>query len=258
MGALQQQPSGWATNGAQSVRRATLLLRILASRNGLRLTEISDASGLNLSTARRLLKVLMEEEMVQQDAETRRYSIGEEMATLGMARPFRLPLLAKADAQLRKLAYDVGDATFLTVRRGLDSLCVARYMGSYPIQVMTINVGARRPLGVSGASLALLSTLPPLKAREILQRNVKRFHMYGVDLKSAVKRLGQARESGYSVNYKGLAPGTRTVSVPLNATSSTPPAALTVVAIHKRLGTERIPEVAEIMKKTASRIEQAM
>jgi DNA-binding IclR family transcriptional regulator len=258
MAASQQQASGWATDGAQSVRRATLLLRILASGNGLRLTEISDASGLNLSTARRLLKVLMEEEMVHQDPESRRYSIGEEMATLGMARPFRLPLLAKADAQLRKLAHEAGDATFLTIRRGLDSLCVGRYMGSYPIQVMTINVGARRPLGVSGASLAVLSTLPPTKAQEILQRNVKRFHMYGVDLKSATKRLAQARDLGYCINYKGLAPGTRTVSVPLNATSSTPPAALTVVAIHKRLGAERILEVVDIMKKTASRIEQAL
>ena len=180
------------------------------------------------------------------------------MLTLAMARPFRLPLLAKADVQLRKLAHEAGDATFLTIRRSLDSLCVGRYMGSYPIQVMTINVGARRPLGVSGAGLALLSTLPTARAQEVLQRNAKRFHMYGVDLKSATKRLALARELGYSINYKGIAPGTRTVSIPLNATQNTPSAALTIVAIHSRLGSNRVLEVVDIMKKTVSRIEQAL
>jgi DNA-binding IclR family transcriptional regulator len=253
-----QRSATRVTEGAQSVRRAALLLRILASGNGLGLTDIGNASGLRLSTARRLLKVLMEEEMVEQDVESRRYSIGEELATFAMARPFRLPLLAKADTQLRKLAHEVGDATFLTVRRGFDSLCVGRYIGSYPIHVMTISVGARRPLGVSSASLALLSMLPSAKALEILQRNEKRFKMYDVDLKGAVKRLTQARELGYSINYRGIAAGTRTVSVPLSATQNTPLAALTVVALHKRLANNRIDEVVDLMRRATARIERTL
>jgi Bacterial transcriptional regulator len=127
------------------------------------------------------------------------------------------------------------------------------------------NIAAPRPAITRLAStafrsgaIALLSMLPPAKALEILQRNEKRFHMYDVDLKGAVKRLGQARELGYSINYRGIATGTRTVSVPLSANQHAPLAALTIVALHKRLGSDRIDEVVDLMRRVAARIERTL
>jgi DNA-binding IclR family transcriptional regulator len=46
------------------------------------------------------------------------------------------------------------------VRTGNDTLCVDRRIGSYPIQVLSIEVGARRPLGVSSAGVAILAAMP--------------------------------------------------------------------------------------------------
>lgn len=258
MANLRKRPPTSFSDGTQSVRRATTLLRILASANGLRLTEIGRASGLSLPTVRRLLKAMMEDGLVEQDVESRHYSIGEELSMLALARPFRLPLLAKADMHLRKLAQDVGDATFLTIQSRLDSLCVGRYIGTYPIQVMTINVGARRPLGVSSAGLVILADLPTAKADDIMKRNSKRFAAYGVDFKAAVRRLAQAREHEYSINNTGLTVGTRTISVPLGGTKHTPSAAITVVAIQRRLTSDRIPEVVGLMQEAAARIAQTL
>jgi DNA-binding IclR family transcriptional regulator len=255
---LEKRPPTSFPDGTQSVRRAAMLLRILASAHGLRLSEIGQASGLSLPTIRRFLKAMMEDGLVEQDAESRRYSIGEELSMLALARPFRLPLLAKADMHLRKLAQDVGDATFLTIQSRLDSLCVARYIGTYPIQVMTINVGARRPLGVSSAGLVILADMPTAKADDIMKRNSKRFPGYDVDIKAATRRLAQAREQQYSVNNTGLTVGTRTISVPLSGTKHTPSAAITVVAIHRRLTSDRFPEVVSLMQQAASRIAQTL
>lgn len=241
-------------NGAQSVRRAALLLRILASAPEHRLSELSRSSGLTPPTVRRLLQNLMVEGFVQQNPLTRRYYIGEELAMIAMARPFRPPIVAKADLHMRGLAAEIGDATFLTIYDRYDTLCIARYIGTFPIQVISVDVGARRPLGVSSAGFAILSDFSMAKSEAILRHNELRLAPYGTDLRSAMKRLSQARDQGYSVNNAGLSIGTKTVSVPIPATKRTPSAALTVVAIHRRLSVSRIPEVVEILRRAADKI----
>jgi DNA-binding IclR family transcriptional regulator len=52
---------------------------------------------------------------------------------------------------------EIGDTGFLTRRTGLDTVCVARQIGTYPIQVLAWDVGERRPLGVTNAGIAILS-----------------------------------------------------------------------------------------------------
>ena len=66
------------TEGAQSVRRAVAILRILATgqERGVRLTDIVGQSGLNRPTVHRLLRVLAEEGAVEQDPDSRRYLVG--------------------------------------------------------------------------------------------------------------------------------------------------------------------------------------
>lgn len=73
-----------------------------------------------------------------------RYVIGRQVSELALARQSRSPLLVAAEPYLAKVSAQLGDTLFLTVRTGLDTLCVARRIGSYPIQVLSIEVGARR------------------------------------------------------------------------------------------------------------------
>ena len=64
-------------DGAQTVRRAMSVLRLVAEGQdrGVRLTDVAAMSGLARPTVHRLLKVLMDEMAVEQDAGTRRYRI---------------------------------------------------------------------------------------------------------------------------------------------------------------------------------------
>ena len=139
-----------SVGGAQSIRRGLRILRILAigQEQGVRLTDIVRESGLSRPTAHRILRVLVDEGAVEQDASTRRYMIGQEVSLLGLARTRRFPIRSVADPFLRALAEEVGDTVFLTLRSGHDSICVDRKVGAYPVKVLSIEVGARRPLGV--------------------------------------------------------------------------------------------------------------
>lgn len=73
-------------SGSQSVDRALRLLALVGreSASGLPLSEIVAESGLNKPTVRRLLLALMRAGLVEQEARTRRYHLGEEAFVLGL------------------------------------------------------------------------------------------------------------------------------------------------------------------------------
>src|SRR3546814_2162317 len=58
---------------------------------------------------------------------------------------------------LKRISTITGNSSFLVRRDDAISLCVHRELGSYPIQVLTVTIGHRQPLGVGAAGLALLS-----------------------------------------------------------------------------------------------------
>ena len=138
-------------DGAQSIRRALNVLRILASARqaGLGLGEIARQANLTRPTTHRILGTLVSEGVVEQSMRTLRYAVGEQVPLLALARPAASPLLTVALPHLTAVVQEIGDTGFLTLRAGTDTVCLARRFGSYPIQVLALDVGDRRPLGVS-------------------------------------------------------------------------------------------------------------
>ncbi len=134
-----------ASDGVQSIRRALAILRILAAgqEHGVRLVDVVTSTGLSQPTAHRILRVLIAEGAAEQNPETRRYVIGNEVSLLGLARVARFPLRAAAEPYLQYLSETLGDTIFLTIANGDDSVCIGRWPGSYPVKVLSIDVGAR-------------------------------------------------------------------------------------------------------------------
>src|SRR6185369_10634180 len=155
--------------GTQSIQRAVAVLRILAAAReaGLGLTEISMHAELTRPTTHRILSVLVAEGIVEQRPGTRRYVVGEQIPLLALSRRARDPLLDIVRPHLRAVVGEIGDAGFLTRRAGLDTVCVARQLGTYPIQVLAWDVGERRPLGVTIAGIAILSGMQPHGVRGV-------------------------------------------------------------------------------------------
>lgn len=241
-------------DGAQSIRRAIALLRILATAKdaGMGLSEIARQAGLSNPTAHRMLHVLVGEGIVEQRPRTRRYALGGEIPLLALARSAASPALNAALPILGVAVEKFGDTGFLTLRSGLDTVCLARRVGSYPIQVLALNVGDRRPLGVSSAGFAILAAMPAAEARSILARNTARLASYGITAEEALAIVQQTRARGFALRERGLVPGTRALSVTfrLEPTGGAPLlAALTVAAIARRLQAPRVLQVVEHLQE---------
>ena len=248
------------TEGTQSIRRALSVLRILATarETGLGLTEIARQADLTQPTTHRILGVLMTEGIVEQKVRTRRYAVGEQIPLLALSRRGGSPILAAALPHLNAVAEAIGDTGFLTLRAGLDTICLARRFGTYPVQVLALDVGDRRPLGVSSAGFAMLASLEPLAARSIVMQNRRRFLSYRVSVEEALRSVADARMHGYALRDRGLVPGTRAVSVVIAEAEGEVVGALTIAAIARRLPNSRVTSIAERLRTHADKIGAAL
>lgn len=250
-----------ARDGTQSIQRAAMLVRVIASRSrtGLRLAEVVQHAHLERSTARRILKCLVAEGLVMQDAESRRYFLGPLIFELGLAAAPQFNLVDIFRPSLQRIADKTGDTVFLTVRSGYDSVCLDRREGSFPIKTLTLEVGTRRPLGAGAGGLALLMLLPDEAVKEIVTSNGVRFTTYNhLTVPALLKMLTRARALGYALNDIHITPGASSLGMPVVNRWGHPFAAISVGAIESRMGRERQGEIAETIRTEVRLLEKAM
>ena len=242
--------------GSQTVHRAFELLRLVAcgQEGGVRLKDLVEITGLNKPTVHRLLRTLIQESAIEQDHTTRRYRIGRDLSLLGIARNRRFPLQVAAESYLSDLAERVGDTVFLSVRDRLDSVCIMRCTGNEPIQVLSIEVGVRRPLGRGVSGVILLACLSKKEANTLIEQNKTRLIKLGDRTEDIMQQVENARELGYAFRPSGLMPMTSAISVPLMSEQGSVLGAITITAMQSRLPSARLPEVIAHMQERARRI----
>lgn len=243
--------------GTQSIRRAVMVLRVLAAAReiGLGLTEISMHAELTRPTTHRILSVLIAEGIVEQRRGSRRYVIGEQIPLMALSRRTRDPLLDIVSPRLRAAVDELGDTGFFTRRVGLETICVARQLGAYPIQAHAWDVGERRPLGVSNAGIAILSGMQADAARDLLVRNLSRVSRYGVSTEAILREVAIAKANGFAARAKSLIPGASPVSVMIRSPSGAVEGAVTITPILRRRSSEHTEEIVSRLRRHVEAIE---
>src|SRR5512145_2409208 len=107
-------------SGTQSIHRAIVLLRAIASRGraGSRLLDLAKHAKLTPPTAHRILRCLVAENIVAQDPDTHRYLLGHLVFELGLAAAPQFNLRQIVEPSLRRVAEKTGDTAFLIARSG--------------------------------------------------------------------------------------------------------------------------------------------
>jgi DNA-binding IclR family transcriptional regulator len=246
--------------GTQSIERALTLLREIAAHNrgGSRLLDLATRTGLQRPTVHRMLKCLATESMVQQDPDTHRYFLGPMVFELGLTATPRFNLREICHPALTRIAEATGDTVFLTQRSGLDSVCLDRREGTFPIKTFTLEIGMRRPLGVGTGSLAILSALPEDELQKVVTSNLGRLPEYGLNPGALLASVKRSQKLGYAMReVPGLA-GVRSVGQVLRNQSGIAFAALSVSAISSRMSEKRATEVAQLLKGESRQVERQL
>jgi DNA-binding IclR family transcriptional regulator len=240
----------------ESIGRAVALLRLISMERdqGLRLVDLVERTPLSKSTVHRLLATLIQEGLVDFDADTKRYALGLGLFALGASASGRYDLRSLAKPSLKRIADETQDMSYLWVRDGPDAICLDLQEGTYPVRVMTLNVGYRRPLGIGAGSLALLAGLSDVEVEEIVKRDADRRATYrkSFDRNALLKLVRATRSNGYAVASGMIIEGLGAIGVPVVNAGGATVAALSVAAIAERLSGDRLMRVVTIVQREAS------
>lgn len=249
------------TSEPGTIERTMELLRLLATagRYGLALTQISEAAKLPHSTTHRLLRRLTTERMVVQRESNKRYMLGPLTFELGLAASQIYDLREPCRPILRRLAEEIGDTVYLTVRSGNESVCEDRFEGPSTIRVITLEVGSRRALGQGAGGLAILAAIPKEEREHTISYIA---HRYGTHKSLQERPLRSAVEAchrrGYSLIRSQVTLGTTAVGVAILDTLDNPVAAISVAAVDSRMSESRIELLSRQLQTTASSIGDAL
>ena len=205
----------------------------------LRLADISERSGLNKATALRLIETLISEGFVRRDPSTKCYSLGNEALVLGRAMQGRDHLSDRVRPFLVELAALSGDTLLLSTRHGLESVCIDREFGAFPIRANYLEIGSRRPLGAGAGSLAILAWLPRAEIDTVLNllEPVLKKRYPRITRTLLNTEIALARERGYAMLLDVVIEQMGGIGVPIFGSDGKPIGAVSVAALSQRIST---------------------
>ncbi|WP_454691653.1 IclR family transcriptional regulator [Achromobacter aloeverae] len=242
-------------SGAQSLERGMALLREVASQNrdGLKLVELVDRTGLDRSTAHRLLKCLVSEQMLAQNEDSKRYRLGPLAFYLGLMGSDQGNLRDTAAPLLTEIAEETGDTVFLMVRVGMEAICADRREGHYPIKTFVVDVGTRRPLGIGAGGMAILGSLSDDEIDMAMRVNAPRIARFpGFSGESIRHAVAITRENGYSMMDVPIVSGVRAIGFPICLPGGPAIAAFSIAAIAPRITSKRSGFLVKVLSQAAA------
>ncbi|HEX4325254.1 MAG TPA: IclR family transcriptional regulator [Burkholderiales bacterium] len=209
----------------RTVKRALAVLEAFHRDNpNLSLQEIADEIGLAKSTAFRLVRTLEEcGYLIRTD--DKRYSLSFKFVRMaGLAQSY-LDVRSLVRPSLAELAAASGESvTFHAIE---DDARVCIEVVNTPSPLMSVNrPGERIPLGLGGASLVLMASLPAAQLEEILPRAARNAKCSRRELLTI---LDTVRRQGYAVSHGGGIPGVSGVSAPVHDAEGIPRYCVSIV-----------------------------
>ncbi len=239
----------------ESVDNALTLLRMLAGRESIGVTEASEHLGVARSTAHRLLAMLQHHGFVRQDPVQKRYAAGPALVELGLAALRDVDIRAQARPVLERLVAETGETAHLVVLSEANILFLDCVEGQMALRAGS-RTGQTLPAHCTAAGKALLAELPEERLRELYPRE----RLAAVTSRSIRSRaallheLEEVRGRGYATNDGESEENLYAVAAAIRDASGRARAAITVAAPDYRMDAERVEAIAAAIQRAAAEI----
>lgn len=236
-----------------NVIRATARLQ----RSDASLSRVAHATGLNQSTAFRILKSLVEERMLYYDEIARTYHLGVLAFELGLAAGSQSRVQEYYLPAIEEIAGKTRLTTYLMARSDTEAVCLVCKEGAAVIRAKPIEVGQRLPLGIGGGSVAILATLDDEEITEVLAVQKCDFDLYpgGRDeMARILERVEGVRRNGFSISGGSVARGVCGIGVPVLPQRGLMQLAISVSAVNDVVTPEEARTFAGIIKAAIAKL----
>jgi DNA-binding IclR family transcriptional regulator len=236
--------------GTRAISRATLILRLIAryEAQGIRLTQLASLTGIPHPTVRRVLKCLIDERLVVQDEDSRRYRLGPLNFELGLATLYKPEFLGPIHDVTQRVSDLCEDSTYFMVRSGSEAVCLDRIVGRSPMRIVTLEIGGRRPLGFGAAGMALLAQHPDREILEILRANDREIEVHRrVTVDGILRGVVRSRQLGYTMTRDITTMGVVSIGAVVPSRYEYSPFAVSVSSTAERMTPEQVKFVGKTL-----------
>lgn len=241
----------------QALDRALDILGCFTFQNReMSLSEIVQCTGLNKTTAKRLVSNLTFRGYLKQDLKTKRYQLGLRLFELGGIVFSSFSLRKAADPYISRLQYETGATVLLGVMIEDHLVYVDKREGNGMIRISS-DIGWRRNLHYGMLGMVLMAYISPEKVRDILKKYPLEAHTpFSITDEDAFSlRLEKIRKDGYILEREEAVEGIMGIAAPIRDYSRQVVAALGVaLPIGQRSKEGEIPRIVDLIKSTTDAI----
>jgi DNA-binding IclR family transcriptional regulator len=234
-----------------AVSRSIAILRLLGKTAApLGVKAIAQSLGMVTSTCLHILRVLVQEQLVSVDAETKRYRLGIGLLSLARSVIERNSFANVAQPVLDRLSRDWGVTAIGVEVTGLDHMVVVTLSRSQTPFSLHLDVGSRFPALIS-ATGRLIAAFSDRSWSEIEQKFKQLRWQNAPDLKTWRAEVEAVRRKGYSIDRGNYISGVTIVAVPLFDTSNRVGHAIVAAGVANQLDGPRSIALAKRMQVEA-------
>lgn len=215
------------------------------------LAKVAQATGLNQSTAFRILRSLTEERMLYYDEERRTYHLGVLAFELGLATSGKSQIQRVLQPVVEEVARRTRLTTYLMARSDTEAVCLLCVEGAAAIRAKPIELGQRLPLGIGAGSMAILSTCDDEEVDSILAAQEGNYRLYprGKDILPLIReRIVEARRNGFAMTSGSVTKGVSGVGTPVLPRRGLLQMAISVSAVTDTIDETEARKFAQIMQ----------
>jgi len=222
----------------------------------LSLTDVVYRTGLNKTTAKRLISNLATRGYLQQDPHTRKYQLGMRLFELGGVVFSSFSLRRAAAYPMTGLQNKTGATVLLGVRMEDQLVYVDKREGEGMIRISS-DIGWRRPLHYGMLGMVLMASLESREVERILRDHPLEAHTpFSItDVDAFSLRLEEIRVQGYAVEKEEAVEGLIGIAAPIKDYSRQVVASLGIaLPVGRRNLQAELDEIVNLVKKTCGSI----
>lgn len=238
-----------------TVSKALGLIDLLqASSQPLGLTGIARRAGFDKATTRRLLLELVANGYVEQDPETRDYSLGPALQALGRAREQRFPLYRALEPSIRALAERTGE-TVHAAEFCAGTLSPIVVIESTKANRVILESGLKLPLHATASGIAFLAASPDSFIDQVCRRVLARYTGATTTDAEALRRIvAETRQRGFSLSDQSFEAEVSSVAAAIRSASGKPVGTIAVAMPTSRMTPEIAFEFGALVKAQAEEV----
>ncbi len=242
----------------QSVDRAVTILKMLADDEELTVSEVAERLQVHVSTASRLVSGLRAHDLVERSEATGSLRLGVGLLRLAGVMVSRLDIATFSQPVCDALAARVGETTNVAIldEDAAINVCQAQGPGTVALQNW---VGQRTTLHSTSSGKVLLAYLPERRRANLLAGDLEQYTTRThVDAEALEGELSIVRRRGWAHALEELEEGLNAVAAPIRDHAGAVVAALSVAGPAYRLSEQRLPEVADMVIRSAGEISRQL